>query len=258
MGKNRTVRAGIALMALALITSSFAGTTLAKYTTSNSGSDTARVAKFGVKVEAYGDKTFATAYKGSSEGYTTSDVVSASTIAGTQDKVVAPGTWGQLSQIKITGTPEVAVKISYELTKFELGDNWVDKDGNYYCPLVIHVRNTIEQDENKKTTLDGLSYSSADDFENAVKAEVEKYTQVCVPGTDLTTQNSVNMVIDWAWPFDQTGRQYGFTENPAETVPDVTQETQSNVKDTYLGDQAAEDNPATITLELTTTVTQID
>lgn len=233
MGKHPAMRAGVVLMALALITSCFVGSTFAKYTTSDSGSDTARVAKFGVNIVVNGD-TFATEYKSGQPGYEAATVVK----SGTTDKVVAPGTYGRLTGVNITGQPEVAVKITYELTKFELGDNWKDSEGNYYCPLVIHVRKSQALDQTIKTTLDGLSYSSADEFEAAVKQAVTEYSQVCQPGMNLTSQDDKNLTIDWAWPFES--------------------KVENNVKDTYLGDQAADGNAATITLELTTTVTQID
>ena len=239
MKKNWTMRVGVTLLALTLITSCFVGGTFAKYTTSGNGSDTARVAKFGVTVTATGD-TFATEYKSGQTDYANVVVVK----SGTTDKVVAPGTYGQMAGIKITGQPEVSVKITYEATQFDLGDNWVDADGNYYCPLVIHVRNSEELDTDKKTTISGLDYTSTDAFEAAVKEAVKAYSQICQPGTNLNSQDDKNLTIDWAWAF--------------ETGDDATAKAANNVKDTYLGDQAAEGKAATVSLEVTTTVTQID
>lgn len=252
MKKNWTMRLGVTLLALTLITSCFVGGTFAKYTTSGSGDDTARVAKFGVTVTATGS-TFATEYTSGQPGYENVTVVK----SGTADKVVAPGTYGQMTGIKITGQPEVAVKITYEATKFDLGENWVDENGNYYCPLIIHVRNSEEDDPTKKTTLDGLSYRSVEEFEAAVKQAVTEYSQICKPGTSLTSQDNINLTIDWAWAFDETGRQGALTTDKPETGT-VTGAVQDNVKDTFLGDQAAEGKAATVSLEVTTTVTQID
>ena len=50
--KNWTLRAAVLMLALVLITSCFVGGTFAKYVTSGSGTDSARVAKFGVTVKA--------------------------------------------------------------------------------------------------------------------------------------------------------------------------------------------------------------
>lgn len=238
MKKNRIMRVGVSLLVLTLITSCFVGGTFAKYTTGDSGSDTARVAKFGVTVTATGD-TFATSYKSGQQGYENVEVVK----SGTEDKVVAPGTYGQMAGIKITGQPEVAVRISYEATKFDLGENWKDKDGNYYCPLVIHIRNSKELDTDKKTTISGLDYTSTDEFEAAVKAAVKEYNQIFRPGTNLNSQDDKNLTIDWAWNFESG---------------DDSSKAANNVKDTYLGDQAAAGNASTVSLEVTTTVTQID
>ena len=52
--KNWTLRAAVLMLALVLITSCFVGGTFAKYVTGGSGTDSARVAKFGVTVTANG------------------------------------------------------------------------------------------------------------------------------------------------------------------------------------------------------------
>ena len=81
------MRAAVLMLALVLITSYFVGGTFAKYVTSKSGTDSARVAKFGVTVTANGD-VFA-------KEYDTDDQTVVGTIAKSvisTDKVVAPGT----------------------------------------------------------------------------------------------------------------------------------------------------------------------
>lgn len=238
MKKNWTMRVGVTLLALTLITSCFVGGTFAKYTTSGSGDDTARVAKFGVTVTATGS-TFATEYKSGQPGYENVVVVK----SGTTDKVVAPGTYGQMTGIRLSGTPEVAVRVSCEATKFDLGDNWVDAEGNYYCPLIIKIREG--KNENIPTTdLIGTKYDSADEFEAAVKEAIADYSVDYKPGTNLATVGADTLTIDWAWAF--------------ETGDDATAKAANNVRDTYLGDQAAAGKAATVSLEVTTTVTQID
>lgn len=220
MKKNWTMRVGVSMLALTLITSCFVGGTFAKYTTSGKGNDSARVAKFGVTVSGEGT-TFAKEYN-YADGTTGVSVQS-------EEKVVAPGTSGDMAAFTLSGTPEVAVKVTYEATKFELGDNWKDSDDNYYCPLEIKVGTT---------TLKGTdsTYSSVDDFETAVKNAIAAYSKTYAPGTNLADKGSDSLAISWSWAF----------------------ESNNDEKDTYLGDQAAANSAANIELEVTATVTQID
>ena len=74
---------------------------------------------------------------------------------------------------------------------------------------------------------------------NAVAA----YTKDYAPGTDLSGMAADTLAISWEWPFE-TGAEI---DKPA-----------NNVKDTFLGDEAAAGRAATVSLTLATTVTQID
>lgn len=222
MKKNKIMRiASVLLVAVILTTCAISGT-FAKYVKSGSGSDTARVAKFGVNVEATGT-TFA-------KEYVTHDNEVVGTIAksvvSTED-VVAPGTFGDMAAFTLSGTPEVAVNVAFTGT-LELGDKWVDSTSAYYCPIEI----TVSGD-----TLKGTDYASAELFEEAVNAEIATFTKdYAANTTDLSTIGADAPVISWKWAF--TGND--------------------DVKDTYLGDQAAAGNAATISLSVTATVTQID
>lgn len=84
--KNKFMRAATLLMALTLMTSCFVGGTFAKYTTSSTGSDTARVAYWGFKDTA--SITISDLFED-----TYSNVVSAGAIDGVSN-VIAPGTEG--------------------------------------------------------------------------------------------------------------------------------------------------------------------
>ena len=88
MKKNKMMRAASGLLIATLLTTSVIAGTFAKYTTSADGTDTARVAKWGVKITANGD-TFAEEYTNSSSAKT---VVSSA--KGTD--VIAPGTSGTI------------------------------------------------------------------------------------------------------------------------------------------------------------------
>lgn len=220
MKKNKMMRAASALMVAVLLTTSVISGTFAKYVTSGSGSDSARVAKWGVEVSGTAD-TFKQTYAKDDNNFT----LAANTVVSTE-KVVAPGTSGSMAAFTITGTPEVAVRVAFDGT-LELGDEWVDSDHNYYCPIEITVGTT---------TFKGTTYGSADEFEAAVNAEIATYKKDYEAGTNLSTIGGDAPAISWAWAF--TGND--------------------DVKDTYLGNQAAVGNAATIFLNITATVTQID
>lgn len=217
--KNKSIRLAALLLALVLMTSCFVGSTFAKYVTEGKGEDTARVAKFGVVVEAESDDgAFATTYD-SDSNYAGLTVSSSSA-----DKLVAPGTEGNFAALEISGTPEVAVEVAY-VAEVSLSDAWKAEDGSFYCPIVI----TVGTDE-----FDGADYTSAADFIADIEEAISGYTAEYAPGTDLSAKAEA-VAISWAWPFEG-----------------------DDVKDTYLGDQAADDNAGEITVKVTVTVTQID
>ena len=234
--KNWTLRAAVLMLALVLITSCFVGGTFAKYVTSGNGTDSARVAKFGVTVTANGD-VFA-------KEYDTDDQTVVGTIAKSvisTDKVVAPGTEsnGDFVAATVAGTPEVAVRVSYKLDTATLQlENWKDGDGQFYCPLVFKVKTP-----DGNTVISGMEFQTAEAMKAALVNAVAAYTKDYAPGTDLSGKAADTLAISWEWPFE-TGAD---ADKPA-----------NNVKDTFLGDEAAAGRAATVSLTLATTVTQID
>lgn len=234
--KNWTMRAAVLMFALVLITSCFVGGTFAKYVKNGSGTDSARVAKFGVTVTANGE-LFA-------KEYATDDAAAVGAIAKSvvsTDKVVAPGTKSAADFVgaAVTGTPEVAVRVSYKLDAAGLKlENWKDGDGKFYCPLVFKVKTA-----NGNTLVSGTDFMTADEMKAALINAVAAYTKEYEPGTDLTGKAADALAISWEWPFE-TGTD---GEKPA-----------NNVRDTFLGDEAAAGRAATVSLTLATTVTQID
>ena len=228
MRKNKMMRAASGLLVATLLTTSVISGTFAKYTTSGKADDTARVAKWGVTVIANGG-TFA-------KKYDTDE--NATVVSSTEEKVVAPGTKGELANATITGTPEVAVHVDYTPTLTLTG--WTDKDGKEYCPIVIKVGDTSYglngmKDADGNVVANGSANMAA--LKTAVETAIAAYSQDYAAGTDLSTIGTAGYVhVSWNWAFDNG----------------------TDVKDTYLGDQAAENNASTIKLEITTTVTQID
>ena len=222
---NRTMRAAVLLLALVLITSCFVGGTFAKYVTSGDAADLARVAKWGVTVTAHetGD-VFAKAYD--------TTVKSSSS-----DKVVAPGTKKEnATLVTLSGKPEVAVNVTYSADHFGLTGNWQsDDNGTFYCPLIITVGDTV---------IKCAALQNAEAVATAVKDAVAACSATYGPNMDLSAVANGGLKISWEWPFEET-------DNPGQT----------DVKDTYLGNQAATaaglDIPA-IHIPVTATVTQID
>ncbi len=223
MKKNKMMRLASGLLVAVLLTTCVISGTFAKYVTSAEGTDTARVAKWGVAVTANGE-TFKTEYAKDDTSFS----IAANTVVST-DKVVAPGTKGTMASMTLSGTPEVAARVSYE-GHFDVSDNWT-VDGAFYCPLVIKVG---------ETAIYGSACTSAAEFENAVNAAINGTSKDYAAGTDLSadTIKGDSLEVSWEWPF--------------------TTGDENDQKDTALGNQAVVNNAATVTLDVKTTVTQID
>lgn len=146
--------------------------------------------------------------------------------SSTEDDLVAPGTSGSFGTIVVTGTPEVDVNVEFEVTLTLT--NW-NVDGQYYCPLSI----TVGPD-----TLYGMDYDSADLFVAAVVEKIEAQNNVYQANENLANEITP-VAVSWEWAFD--------------SVNDV-----NDVKDTALGNAAAEGKAATIYLKIVCTVTQIE
>lgn len=237
MNRNRLMKASAFLLVSTMATSCFVGSTFAKYVSEGEGEDSARVAKWGVEVTVTGDG-FKTEYgkddyKSSVDGNTV--------ISSTEEKVMAPGTKGTFGGVKISGKPEVAVKVETIATVDLSGWNVADSD-EFYCPLKFTVGDT---------TINGLDYSSSTaggegSFENAIKTAIqEATTKEVAAGTDLSTVGD-DITYSWEWPFE------GSTGKVA---------NQDDELDTILGDNAADGdtgNDPKINITVKTTVTQIN
>ena len=120
MKKNRMMRLASVLLVLTLLTTSMISGTFAKYVSAGSAQDAARVAKWGVTVEASGS-LFGRQYK---NGELSASVPTASTTASeisvainnssaATEKLVAPGTKNDAAfSFGVKGTPEVDVAVT--------------------------------------------------------------------------------------------------------------------------------------------------
>lgn len=236
MKKNVMMRIASVLLVAVMLTTCVISGTFAKYVTSETGSDSARVAKWGVTITPNG-AAFGTAYK-SADGKisatynaATDSVNHDSTVDGLD--LVAPGTGDTVVAMDISGAPEVDVRVEYTATVTLTG--WV-VDGDEYCPIYFTINGeTYGMTGTTKDPLDH-GYTTVTALQDAVANAIAAYSANYEANTDLSS--AATPVVSWAWDF------YSTDDN--------------DVKDTKLGDAAAAGNAATITIVITTTVTQVD
>ena len=111
MKKNKMMRLASVLMVAVMLTTSVISGTYAKYVTTTSTNDSARVAHWGVELATNIDGLFANEY--SSHTSFAGATVNGLNAQAAAD-VVAPGTSGSMT-FSITGTPEVAVNVAITL-----------------------------------------------------------------------------------------------------------------------------------------------
>lgn len=226
------MRAASALMVAALLTTSVISGTFAKYVKEESGTDSARVARFGVTIYANGTM-FAKEYDRT--GSTTNETITKSVISSDDDNVLAPGTSGSLAVSTISGTTEVAVKVAREAQLNLTGWN-AQKEINgadeYYCPIRIYVNDQPYY---------GLAYQDADAFKKAVEDAIKNTGGDYAANTQFSgsQNNDYNLSVTWSWDFEGS-------------------ENQTDFSDTSLGMNAAGLEQSKIELTVKTTVTQID
>lgn len=248
MRKNKAMRAAGGMLIATLLSTSIVSGTYAKYVTSDSGSDTARVAKFGVVVTADGN-LFADTYKrtsntpgasGDSTGANVLSVVSSAITGATTDhngvdginKVVAPGTKNDEGlTFTVTGKPEVAVKVEFAIADGS-SDIWLGAgtypnmtNGDVFDDEFVSadVFNATAYYPIKYTlTKGGTAVVNGGTLKDVLDA-LDSYASVTYPAnTDLSTVLG-EFNLTWEWEF---GEETGVSGKDKE--------------DTLLGDLAAD------------------
>lgn len=229
MKKNIMMRLSALLLVAVLLTTCVISGTFAKYTTTDSATDTATVAAWGIELTVEGDAVLYDDNK--------TDTELATSVKATD--LAAPGTYQKLATVNLTGTPEVAYKIVVDVD-LEL-ENWT-VDGNVYCPLVFTVDNaTYKIDATNTDTaklaaaiekavliaIAGSDAASATASGTGLKYEVEYNA-----GTAVATGAADGVVVDWLWAFNG-----------------------NDINDTKLGNAATK---ATIKFTLNVTVEQVE
>lgn len=235
MKKSKTMRLASGLLVLTLLSTCMVAGTFAKYTSEGSGTDTARVAKFGVTVNAdaaENDDSLAAFSKTYAKTESTTSTSITNSVSA-NEKVVAPGTTGEMTKVKLSGSPEVAVKVNYA-GQFAIDENWKVNEA-FYCPLVVTVKSSSGTTVVKQSD----SINSAAAFNKAVNDAIAAYSQEYAPGQDLSNIGNDALTVSWNWPFADNA--------------EGTKQTDAN--DTALGNL---ETAPTVKLDVTTTVTQID
>ena len=245
MKKNLMMRIASILLVCVLATTCGISGTFAKYVTTGSGSDSARVAKWGVTIADNFSTTFLNEYTKHSSIVGGTDSLS---VKSSVD-VVAPGTNGSLADFTIAGTPEVDVNVTYVATLDIAGDwlasfepdNSVDDE---YCPLIFTVQ--IGTDPAKElyiggTDTEGNAIDNIVELENAVKVAIEKAVKYYDAGSNLALIAN-DLAVSWRWDFESS-----LVAN------------KNDYNDTDLGNWELYGNTQpTVTLSIEVTVTQVD
>ena len=177
MRKNKMMRAASALLVAVLLTTSTISGTFAKYVTTNTASDTARVAKWGVELQVEGN-LYADSYIDAIENGKT-DATLAVNSSGTDD-VVAPGTFnGEGFTFSINGKPEVSGQI--KIDKLQVQNIYLAA-GTY--GMMVPVAGSVVTEKN------------FDEFGDLYKWDTNKYVEVDAfePGVQyFTYEDEVNL-----------------------------------------------------------------
>lgn len=271
MKKNVMMRvASVLLIAVMMTTCAISGT-FAKYVTSAEGSDSARVAKWGVKVTAQGPSNFSNEYATHDKDFT--GELSVKSID--DKKVVAPGTSSKdvngETVFTITGTPEVATRVTLSVAE-GYSDIYL-KAGTYtdFTKVVSYGENnvplyatfTLENDYYPVVwtlTVDDASENVTDkELAKGNLASIVEFLSTYVDAAEYDPNEVLDatFTLTWEWAFE--GEQ---TLNDSTFSAAIVDKA-----DTWLGNAAAglfydtvEDTAYSVNIgyEVTLTVTQID
>jgi hypothetical protein len=248
---NKTMRVAGGLLIATLLSTSIVSGTFAKYVTTGSASDSARVAKFGVVVTAEGtlfSKTYLKA-NDNTPGTTSSEASTLTVVSSNDDKLVAPGTKSDSTGLSfgVTGKPEVDVAISFSVDE-SASDVWLSA-GTYadmttnkrtasdvfttsstYYPIVYTMTYTSNGEEK---TVKGSLNDVVSGLNTAFKDKTYK------ANTDLSTTEISSFNLTWEWKFDESGNKLidqqdtllGDLAADADTVTNAISAINKNAKD---------------------------
>lgn len=258
MKKSKSIRVAAGLLTLTLITSCFVGGTFAKYVTkaTGDGNDLARVAKWGVEIDAEAGDLFKKVYTTNAADIKDAEGNAIQNSVEADEKVVAPGTKNDNGGFfSLKGTPEVAVNVKI---------NMHGKDGaeSAITDVVLPAGTYTDYTGTAETFTINADYHpvtfTLKDGTNVLKtgtlAEIQTYfngfNKNYAPRTDLSKIFNADgtgvYTLSWAWDYGNFDTDTGHDQ-----------------ADTYLGQVAAgivTDANAKTSLDfvIDITVTQID
>ena len=220
MKKNWILKLAMLVMVLTLVTMPMVSSTYAKYTSSVTGSDTARVAKFAFNIKD-GGTTIGTQAStvGTYDIFTYTDAGVYDNGVNT-DKFIAPGTTGSIP-VTVENLSEVDVAVTFVLTETNAGG--------------IPVYYTVGVEAQRYSAVLTGTYGTG-----TYKVLSELATAMAgttLEATDGTTPTTATYTLNWTWAFDTAGTG------------------QTDALDTALGTAATS---STVKLQIATTVTQIN
>lgn len=263
MKKNRMMRLASGLLVLTLLTTCIISGTFAKYTTEAEGSDTAKVAKWGVTLKVSSD-LFANAYKDASVQYTES---TATVKAKAENQnVVAPGTKGSGLEIKNTAASEP--EVSYEM-KIKLADDTAKMPNLKYTPTggtattYEPVKFSVLNDTTPiKANLTLAELKTLFNGTNAIYkynvADGKYYADTDGDGTidDTPLDTCPNIQIKWEWAYEDTTNKALYDE--LDTILGNVANGSNVTEYSGGGENSISDSNTDAILNWTVTATQID
>lgn len=226
--KNKLMRAATLLLVLTLMTSCFVGSTFAKYTTESTGTDTARVAVWGIDAPAVEFNLF-------------DDTYSTDVDSNDGDNVIAPGT-NKTSNIQVINAINDAIppEVDYRIT--------VDVSNCDIDPL-------IKANQNIQWKLDSGAWGSWDALMASIKALSGEADGSCDydAGDALPDafKDGATHSISWQWLIEGA---YTYDTDSDPLTPELTQDEY----DTLILGNAAVAGDLNATIEVTITATQIN
>ena len=190
--RTATIASMAALLAVVL---GMGGQTFAKYITTQETADTATVAKWGVVITANATNLFGSKYEDNVINASGDDIV-----AGGNYDVVAPGSSGSMNFV-VSGQPEVAAKITFDVTGKEVGlvynvkasaEDSVGAEDTYYPIKWTLTNNTAPS----SVVVDGGTLTE-------VMSELNALTSTYTPTEDKSTKINLDYTISWAWEFSE-------------------------------------------------------
>lgn len=227
MKKNTMMRLASFLLVAVLISTSAISGTYAKYVTSDSASDTARVAKWGVTALVSGS-LYGEHYNTVTESTDGNEIATSSVNVATSESgkdIVAPGTQNTKGlTLTVTGTPEVANKIEVTKTATEFEEIFLA--GGTYATLVptsgVTADNFDEYGDlfTKDSTTTTATYTKATAYDSAAT-----YYEV----HDKVEVSYKYSPVKYTWtPKDGTGVEYTDLETMYAAIGTYFNKTQNN------------------------------